>query len=510
MKKYLSLLLILSLFISITCFPGITNAQTGTLSWDSINDITDADLTAVAYGAGKYVAVGTSGTIVSSTDGVSWKQVHTGEYSTLNGITWAGDMFIVVGEEGVMLKSTDGENWQQVLWCDLGYAAPAYRLFDVAWSGQRIVVLGYNSTISKYDCIVSKDGTKWSCFNYTKESFNSLDYAGENFYGLGNSGILISPDGGNFIKNIDPAEKLHSVASIGDLFVAVGDSGLILPPVKGGLEFIHLPYGSKRATTENLNGITASDELFVAVGDKGTVLGSPDGVKWTKYNTGTSQNLKSIIWADNIFVGVGDNGTVITGTKKEIVITKISLNNKNLIINIGEAKGLVASTSPAEASQGLIWSSSDDSIATVDDNGMVKGIKGGKVRITAAAPNGDISDYCDIVVNGSSIKPTAITSGIQCKADTVYSVVKTTVTKRSLPESVRNFSNIRVMTSNKAFNVKTLGLPSPMYGVDPYYSPNYFTRVPGKGTWYVLVILFDKPDHPIGYMETQVKVTGDK
>ena len=52
-------------------------------------------------------------------------------------------------------------------------------------------------------------------------------------------------------------------------------------------------------------------------------------------------------------------------------------------ITVGKKVSLVAEITPKKADQAVAWSSSDKSIATVSSKGVLKGIKAGKVTITA-------------------------------------------------------------------------------------------------------------------------------
>lgn len=75
--------------------------------------------------------------------------------------------------------------------------------------------------------------------------------------------------------------------------------------------------------------------------------------------------------------------------------TSITLNKTTDLINVGETDKLIASVTPA--GQAVTWESSDSSIATVDGNGNVTGIKAGTVVITAATEDGKTAS-CTVTV----------------------------------------------------------------------------------------------------------------
>jgi hypothetical protein len=61
----------------------------------------------------------------------------------------------------------------------------------------------------------------------------------------------------------------------------------------------------------SLNGVAYGDGLFVAVGDGGLIVTSPDGVAWTRRDSGETANLRGVTCADGRFVAVGDAGTIV-------------------------------------------------------------------------------------------------------------------------------------------------------------------------------------------------------
>ncbi|MDE7419673.1 MAG: Ig-like domain-containing protein [Muribaculaceae bacterium] len=84
-------------------------------------------------------------------------------------------------------------------------------------------------------------------------------------------------------------------------------------------------------------------------------------------------------------------GTVNTG----VAVTGITLNSTAEIIRVGESVALMATVTPADATDPTItWTSSDPSIATVDAEGNVTAKGVGKATITASA--GEFSAKCSI------------------------------------------------------------------------------------------------------------------
>ena len=79
-------------------------------------------------------------------------------------------------------------------------------------------------------------------------------------------------------------------------------------------------------------------------------------------------------------------------------ITKITLDKQTAEINVGKAVKLTADYTPKDAADTtLTWSSSDDSIALVNSEGNVTGVKAGYVNIICKASNG-VEASCTVTV----------------------------------------------------------------------------------------------------------------
>ena len=104
-------------------------AVVGTNSWN-----------AIAYGNGKYVAVGSSGYVTTSTDGINWttpKQIAGSSY-TWNGIIYANGKFVACGQYSYIAVSTNGTNWTTYK-VD---SSATYNWADIAYGNSKFVVVG--------------------------------------------------------------------------------------------------------------------------------------------------------------------------------------------------------------------------------------------------------------------------------------------------------------------------------------------------------------------------------
>lgn len=79
--------------------------------------------------------------------------------------------------------------------------------------------------------------------------------------------------------------------------------------------------------------------------------------------------------------------------------TKVALSNQT--VNVGEMATILRTLTPAYADPTLTWSSSDPSVATVDEAGVVTGHKVGSAIVTATAASG-VSGTCTVTVKKPS------------------------------------------------------------------------------------------------------------
>ena len=80
-------------------------------NWSITRSGGDPDIRDVIYANGKFVAVGESGLIFTSTGGTTWTSQNSGGTHDLRNIIWDGSGFIIGASDGKILKSSNGTNW---------------------------------------------------------------------------------------------------------------------------------------------------------------------------------------------------------------------------------------------------------------------------------------------------------------------------------------------------------------------------------------------------------------
>ena len=133
---------------------------------------------------------------------------------------------------------------------------------------------------------------------------------------------------------------------------------------------------------------TSSDENIATVDDKGFVTAKSVGtvtVKAVASDGGSAECKVTVLPDESDIVNVKD----------------ISLGRKAEYIGINSTVQLTATVTPENATNKTVtWSTSDNTIATVDNTGKVTGHKAGSVVVIAESADGKCRDYCIIRVVG--------------------------------------------------------------------------------------------------------------
>jgi V8-like Glu-specific endopeptidase len=80
-------------------------------------------------------------------------------------------------------------------------------------------------------------------------------------------------------------------------------------------------------------------------------------------------------------------------------VTSITLNRTTMTLEVGDREPLVATVTPEDApNKQLAWSSSDEAVASVDNNGVVAALKLGSAIITASTLDGSRKATCSVNV----------------------------------------------------------------------------------------------------------------
>ena len=155
-----------------------------------------------------FVAVGNSGTILTSSDGTTWTSRTSGTTNNLYGVTYGNSTFVTVGQSGTILTSTDGTTWTSRT------SGTSNSLSGVTYGNGSFVTVGYSisssststsdnstptiTTVKSTTTLTSSDGVTWTLRDSgtSNELRGSITYGNGLFVTVGWEGtILTSSDG---------------------------------------------------------------------------------------------------------------------------------------------------------------------------------------------------------------------------------------------------------------------------------------------------------------------------
>ena len=321
-------------------------------------------------------------------------------------------------------------------------------------SGNRYGLTGYGSLV--YNCYQLADTRKHNGNILTIEEFSkSSSFAGFDFNDIWYTDSTVH-NGIPQLKNMPEHLVLNKCIAI----LEVGDSTNLWAYVDGNDESVTWVSSDNSIATISSNGqITAKSigicsatatnsegmkaNCLIYVYGKATSLKLTDNEIYIDRNSSQTISFvqspgsanEAVMWysEDESVAKVSQSGVVTGVTKGKTTIYAISVHSKlrddcvvnvaspitNLslpsskTIKIGDGEMLVLSVSPSEYEGSITWSSSDEEIATVDQDGMVTAHKLGTTTIKVESSNGKIAQ-CELIVNqpATSIKlnKTAITT----------------------------------------------------------------------------------------------------
>ena len=101
--------------------------------------------------------------------------------------------------------------------------------------------------------------------------------------------------------------------------------------------------------------------------------------------------------------------TVYDGTYV-IPVTGVSLDESSITLDVGGSQTLTATVTPEDATNKKVcWSSDNEAVATVSEDGVVTAVAGGTAVITATTHDGLFTATCTVTVNAPDAAPTITT-----------------------------------------------------------------------------------------------------
>ena len=173
------------------------------------------------------------------------------------------------------------------------------------------------------------------------------------------------------------------------------------------------------STTEN-NWIVENNNVLSFMDDlKVTSCWGPNSLAFFAKNIGTTKIIVKSQYDNHVI----EKEVEVINPIKKINFDKISLE-----LNEGETYNLVATITPNDATyKDLTWSSSNEKVATVDENGKIIAINSG-VAVISAVGYGDIEERCVVKVNDPVKKITLDKSTLELNEGETYNLTATVTT----------------------------------------------------------------------------------
>jgi hypothetical protein len=296
----------------------ISSAISGSLdNWHWRNPLPQgSDLKSVAFGNGRFAAVGEVGTLLTSPDGTNWSLIAHPTTETLQAVSFINGHFMAVGDNGTVLVSTNGTTWQPRI---TGWG---YTLFTMTY-GKGLYVVGGTGT----NLLTSPDGYTWTPRRpgVTSHFIRGLAFNGEVFVcAAGNypfPGFLTTSTNGIdwSVAYVDSQGAFAGCAFGNGVFVAgsaklqlplasrcyISTNGLNWQPVNFNQPFVH----NIAFVKDRFLIVRGSDDPYDRDENSSDVYESTNGFTWS-YVEGLSAPfyVRAVSYGNDTWVGVGKKG----------------------------------------------------------------------------------------------------------------------------------------------------------------------------------------------------------
>ena len=381
--------------VSLTASVTPSNATQPTVIWSS----SDNTVATVDY-TGKVTAVAAGSATITAT-------TYDGGFTATCAVTVNSSSPAFV-PEAVDLGLPSGLKWAS---CNLGASVPEEYGDYFAWGETEPYYISQNP-------LTWKDGKEAGyddlSYQWCNDSFTThTKYCTNNYYGTVDNKSVLEPEDDAAFVNWGGSWRMPTAEEWAELEEKCNWSYITMNGVYGSLvtskangNSIFLPYAGHWGGTDlNYTG--------------------PNGVDGLYWTSSLNTDYPSRAWLFYFFyVNVsrthygrylGFSVRPVSDEGVRVSVTGVSLNNNSLNLVSGETASLTATVTPSNATQpNVIWSSSDNSVATVDYTGIVTAVAAGTATITAKTYDGGFTATCAVTVNSSSpaFVPEAVDLGL--------------------------------------------------------------------------------------------------
>jgi len=309
-----------SIYVVVGSSGNILTSSDGS-TWNSTISGTSQNLLDVAYGGGYFVAVGANGTVLYSSNGTVWQVSGAVSYTNINAIVYASSKFVLVTALGEVYTSNNGVTWSSQT------TGTTNALYSIAYGNGKFVAGGASGTI-----ITSPDAITWSVTTIGFYDVLGLRYitntGGNSFVATcKNNKVYVSTDGSTWTRSLvdglvsvtNDGTNAWSLTSWGDIYKNAAASTLsYIATIASGIENFKYIYH---------NGAG----LFTVLTGSGGIYTSGTGATWTARTSGVSTSLNKVWFDGTTWVVVGDSGVILTSTTGTTFTAQTSGTTQNLL-----------------------------------------------------------------------------------------------------------------------------------------------------------------------------------
>jgi hypothetical protein len=233
---------------------------------------------------GKFVAVGSSGSIRTSATGTgTWSTRTSPTAGSISRVSFGNGLWVGVGV-GIIVTSSDAVTWS------LTSLASNYN--HVEYNNGAWVAYGSSNTI-----IRSTTGTGWTFVKRDLQQPRSIGFGNNTWTAVGGAGeITTSLDLNNWtFRTSNTANQLNNVVYKNNQWMAVGNSGTVLQSTDATTWNVRTNAASQ--TTQNLQHIDFGNGVWAASGSGSGMITSSDTTTWQLRNLPKTSNLAGIVYS---------------------------------------------------------------------------------------------------------------------------------------------------------------------------------------------------------------------
>ncbi len=398
-------------------------------NWQLVTPLPQVNtLYGVNYGNGRFVAVGVSGTVMTSTDGQHWTVQASGTTADLYDVAYGNHQFMAVGAGSTVLTSPDGVTWMNrtsnILPLTFGQT-----FHGAAFGAGIFSLVGGHSSTSGSTNMWSPDGVTWhSALLQVQDPqnsqvvlpwyFNRIAYGNGRFVASGDYGVVatgtfaqVGSSGGTPSYSIvwtypfqAGSIALGGVAFGKGVFATIGSTTSGSPGVAAE-SFNGVTWTSQATPGYNfsvgITGMTYGNNNFVATAYDQSIsvnqlISSLDGITWIGRATGSS-SFAGVGFGNNTFVSVGRFGALGYST---VPASQVAINTQpagQTVVVGGNASFTVAATGTAP----LIYQWRKNG-ANLTSSGTVSGVNISTLSISNVATT-DFGIYSVLVSDANGV-----------------------------------------------------------------------------------------------------------